>query len=315
MAGRIRVGVVGVGRSWHAHYRPALAALQDRFRVVAVADPNLVRADRAARVLKCEAPAAVTDLVRRNDVDAVLAVGSPWYRLWPLEVAVRAGKPIFCGCPGATVDPRLGPLVALALEAGVTTGAALMHRLAPVFLRLAELCRGELGPARLLVAEWVRPAGSPDDGWAGGASVIDACLELFGGPPDRTAIGGAGPAQELAMSWADGRAAKMYAWRSPRLRKQSLRWRVVAKHGEATAVWPDRVAWTRPDGRQAQRLRRPGRLVEELLRRFHEAAVARRPPAPGLADVERAVGCLPRAAPDAPAKGWTHASATDTGSG
>src|SRR5437588_792456 len=48
MAQRLRVGVVGLGARWRRHYRPALAALADRYAVAAVTDPSPRRAAAAA---------------------------------------------------------------------------------------------------------------------------------------------------------------------------------------------------------------------------------------------------------------------------
>src|SRR3954469_5473092 len=105
MAERLRVGVVGLGRRWAAPSRPALLALRDRFAVRGVTDPCPRRAARAARDLGCPAAPGVLALLD-TDLDAVLLLGRPWYRLWPLEQACRLGRPVYLGTSLAADDAR-----------------------------------------------------------------------------------------------------------------------------------------------------------------------------------------------------------------
>src|SRR5438105_14862113 len=96
MAERLRIGVIGLGRRWPRQYRPALLALRDRLTVRSLTDPCHRRAAAAAREIGCPAAPGVLALLD-NDLDAVLLLGRPWYRLWPLEQACRLGRPVYLG--------------------------------------------------------------------------------------------------------------------------------------------------------------------------------------------------------------------------
>ena len=51
--GRLRVGVIGLGRLWEARHKPALARMRDRFQVTAVYDQVVRRAEIEAGGLGC----------------------------------------------------------------------------------------------------------------------------------------------------------------------------------------------------------------------------------------------------------------------
>src|SRR6266478_2001490 len=99
MTNPLRVGVIGLGRRWRKRYRPALLALHDCFRVHALYDQVQQRALGEAERLQCDAAAGITELLERDDLDAVLLLDAQWFGLWPLELACRVGKPVFC-CAG-----------------------------------------------------------------------------------------------------------------------------------------------------------------------------------------------------------------------
>src|SRR5947209_6538868 len=105
MTGRLRVGILGLGRRWQG-YRPALTGPASPVEVRAVCNPLARRAFRIARQLRCEADDGAEDLLDRPDLDALLFLDPAWHGLWPLERACRAGKPVFCAAPPTCDDAR-----------------------------------------------------------------------------------------------------------------------------------------------------------------------------------------------------------------
>ena len=67
---QLRVGVIGTGRRWRRHFRPALLGLLHRFDLRAVCDPVPARAEREARLLGCSAAAGPRELLSSSDIDA-----------------------------------------------------------------------------------------------------------------------------------------------------------------------------------------------------------------------------------------------------
>src|SRR5689334_12805513 len=93
---RLGVGIIGLGRHWRRRYAPALRALADLFEVAAVCDQIAQQAAAEGTRLGCPAAAGPSDLIERDDVEAVLLLDLGWPRLWPVERAAAAGKPVFC---------------------------------------------------------------------------------------------------------------------------------------------------------------------------------------------------------------------------
>src|SRR5262249_62246468 len=87
--------VMGRGRRW-ARSRRALAGPGSPVEIKWVCDAAPARAARAAAALGCAAAAGPGDLVGRPDVDAELLLDRPWFGLWPLGPACRAGKAVLC---------------------------------------------------------------------------------------------------------------------------------------------------------------------------------------------------------------------------
>src|SRR4051812_17620057 len=107
MAKPLGLGVIGLGRRWQG-YRLALAAAKKRVHVRAVCDACAARAEGEARLLGCAAAGGVRDLLDRDDVDGVLVLDTGWQGAWPLEQAVRAGKPVLCAVTPGDEAVRLG---------------------------------------------------------------------------------------------------------------------------------------------------------------------------------------------------------------
>src|SRR2546422_237927 len=92
----VQIGVIGLGRLWRKRYKPALARMGDCFQVRAVCDQVQAVAEMEGKRLGCQAVLGPTALLENKDVHALLLVDSQWFGLWPIEVACRLGKPVYC---------------------------------------------------------------------------------------------------------------------------------------------------------------------------------------------------------------------------
>jgi predicted dehydrogenase len=291
MGQRLRVGVIGLGRQWRRRYAPALQALTDLFELTAVCDQIPQQAAAEAARLRCPAAAGPSELIERDDVGAVLLLDLGWQRLWPVERAARAGKPVFC-LPSLEDDADNADAVAGRVrEAGLPVLMAAAVGFTPAALRLAEFQRERLGPVRFLVCE------------AGGRRpVVDSglvawLLSLLGTPPRAVSAAGGESAglSSLTLQAEGGRSLQLTSWHAPGARP-GLRLHVVAERGQATLEAPRRLSWADAAGTHALALP-PGRpAAEVLLAHFHRAAAHGRPPWPSLDDAYRALGCLRAAA-------------------
>ena len=213
---RLRIGVIGLGRRWR-RYRPALAGLRDRLVVRAVCDQRPARAERAAREIGCAAAAGPTDLLDRDDVQAVLLLDAQWFGLWPLEQAARMGKPVFCAVSPVCDDAHADDVMRRVREAGLPVMAALAPGFAPAVTRLRNLLTARFGPPRLVRCDWCG-SGTRDGFDLPGTrvlpSLMHACAGLIEGEPASvwtTAAEGARLASVL-LEFRGGRAAQLNLW-------------------------------------------------------------------------------------------------------
>lgn len=280
MADRLRIGVVGLGRRWARHYRPALAALGDRFVIRAVTDPCPQRAAAAGREVGCPAAPGVLELLD-GDLDAVLLLDRTWYRLWPLEQACRLGRPVYLGRSLASDDARADGLVQQVRVANLPVMAELLPRLAPVTGWLHRQLP-KLGSLRSVICLAEQPSGSSQANLAVGLALMDWCGRFFDRAPvfiQAVGNGGAGHAGWIVDF--GGPVARIVIWPG---RRRIVRVRLIGERGSADAIFPRRIRWKTGGTCHTVKLplRRP--LVRQALEQFHSALTAGRPPAPNLDD-------------------------------
>ena len=147
---KIRVGLVGLGDAWEKRHRPALRALADRFEVRAVCDQVRHRADLAAREFDAAAVDGFRVLAQREDLDAILILGTQWFAALPILAACQSGKAVYFGT-GLDLDVEQAEKIKERVaEAGIAFMAEFPRRQAPATLRLKELIATSLGQPRLL---------------------------------------------------------------------------------------------------------------------------------------------------------------------
>jgi predicted dehydrogenase len=291
MPERLRVGIIGLGRTWQS-YRPALHGLRDLFEVRCVFDQRPERAERVGRHLGCSPAAGVVDLLERPEVEALLLLDVPWCGLWPVTQACRLGKPVFCA-PSLVQDETHADALRETVAA-TNTPVLLGMRLtaSPALLRLRDLLKRRLGPARLVRCEVTVPRRRS----AALLALLHECAAVFDAEPvglTSTKAEGTGLASIL-LEFGDGRVAQLSAW-SDRNAHRACRVQVVGANGIVEADLPGDVRWRDREGRHVLRLAaHPARW--RLLEQFYMVARNGAPPRPGLCDTYRALTWLRAAA-------------------
>jgi predicted dehydrogenase len=293
---QLRVGVIGLGRNWRRRYRRALHALREQFRVQAVCDQVPQSAEREARRLHCMATAGPTELLERDDTDAVLLLDDQWYGLWPLELACRFDKPVFCAVPLEKDEVHADATCQQVRESGLPVMMALAPRFASVTARLRELLQTQLGPPRLLLHEQI--ASGPG---SISSTLLDWCAFVMGAAPASVQAAGTEGIEELFLEFGEGRAARLSRW-SGAYAGRVRRIRIAAERGAAWLEVPHRLCWADAEGRHSHtpRVHRP--VGEILLEQFHQVITQGQPLTPNLEDAAHALSLL-RAAAQSRAEG------------
>jgi predicted dehydrogenase len=294
MTSRLRVGVIGLGRRWR-RYRETIAELREHLEVRGVCDHVARRAERAARQVGCPRAAGPVDLLERDDVEAVLLLDRQWFGLWPLELACRAGKPVFLAVSSALDGEDGGALHRLLREHPVPVVAAMTSAVAPTVSRLRALLAERLGPAR--VVRWDASGGPmpPGAGPLRTSALLPAlhvCRELLGVPPvDVWTVAPEGAGFVSVTLGASGGQVAQVTVTAGGPPAPACRIAVAAERGFAAATLPRRLRWRDADGEHA--LRSPSTpLRRELLLRFVAAARGGQSPSPNFEDVSRALSWL-----------------------
>jgi predicted dehydrogenase len=290
----LNVGVLGLGPRWRKRYAPALRVLSDRFRVRVICDAVQERADHEARQLGCSSAAGPTELLESADVQAVLLLDAAWYRLWPLELACRFGKPVLSAIPLDQDDEHVDALLDQVRERGLLVMLDLLPQLTPLAQYLRRLLAEQVGPAQVVLCDWAQRSGAEAGrllGMAGGA-LLNFCAGLLSAAPSSvTAM--AAPAAGLTnvlLEFPEGRAVQLVR---RRVRGSGgLRLQIAAARGQVVAVPPRRIQWTDASGKHGHVLPRLRPPLQELLARFHQAVRTGQAAAPDLEEAARSLGWL-----------------------
>lgn len=179
--GPLRLGVAGLGRRWSQLYRPAFDRRPDRFRIVAVQDDVLRRAETESDRYRAIACAGLRELAGRPEVDVLVWTGGGWAGAMPLRLLAEAGKPCLVTGPWrASLGELARPHSAWEFGQAVL---AIPPRFSARSFRLRELFATTLGPPTRMTG---RVAVSPIDESAEGdpvrarsGALDDACCELI----------------------------------------------------------------------------------------------------------------------------------------
>jgi hypothetical protein len=289
--GVLNVGIIGLGRRWHADYWPALLRERRRFHVKAVCDQSRLRTVEVARQLGCEAAEGPTDLMETADLDALLFVDAQWYGLWPLEAACRMQLPVFC-VPSFETDPEHAHALSQRIEeVALPIQFAFAASAAPAARRLQRLLENRFGPAHRVLLRLQVPTPTAIGEW------LDFCGSLFDGPSSAAPVSAAvGSGMELIHLRFAGKHDLVVLIEPADLERQ--RAEVVTEQGRLFVSWPAQVRYRYKQALVCEDL--TGRLSTErrLLRQFHQLVLEGAPASGGIAEARRAfaLACLARQA-------------------
>jgi predicted dehydrogenase len=281
----LRLGVIGLGRRWRKRYRSALLALRDRFQVRALYDQRVTYARAEADLLSCRLAAGPTDLLASEDVEAVLLPDPQWFRLWPIEVACRIGKPVFCGVPLELDDAHAERLHQQVSEHRLPVMMETLPGLAALTIRLREILDTGLGQPQLVICQGASPLGKQrgsgsdraisDPGFSnlglpGILPLLNWCASMFGGEPKNILAGGAdsGGFTSILLQFGNGRAAQILHRLVPGTRRR-LDLEIVADRGTVSLSLPNRIRWMDSEGRHTQTLPRHKPHTVKMLDEFY----------------------------------------------
>jgi scyllo-inositol 2-dehydrogenase (NADP+) len=140
MAKRLRVGIIGQGRSGrdiHAHVLSE--RLTDLFEIVAVADVLPDRCDRAAKELGCRVSTEYRDLLDPKGVDLVVNASPSHLHVPITREALAAGCNVLCEKPFARRAREVDGMIAAARRARRFLAVFQQSRFGPYYRKVREI--------------------------------------------------------------------------------------------------------------------------------------------------------------------------------
>lgn len=144
--GVVRVGIAGLGRSgWDIHAR-LLEPLKDKYRIVAVCDPDQSRQKEARDRFRCRSYDGLNQLLKDFEVELVI-VAIPSHLHPPNAIqALKAGKDVVCEKPMAIKLSDADRVIKAAKKSGHIFTIFQNRRYAPDFVKVREvIISGKLG--------------------------------------------------------------------------------------------------------------------------------------------------------------------------
>ena len=322
---RLRVGLIGLGRTWEKRHGPALRALSDRFEVRAVCEEVAVRAEMAAQAFSASRVDGFRALAQREDVDAVLILSPQWYGPLPIFAASDAGKAVYCAAAMDLSLEQLAELKRRVAEAGIAFMAEFARRHSPATLRLKELIATRLGPPKLLFCHRRMVISEKPNGYAWQTwhtppvqreltELIDWCRYVIGQEPTsvvglaHTGDPAGSTGQDYQMMSLDFSAGQRglgpiaqiscgrympEAWREAVSFRTPAGLQVCCEHGIAFVDLPSTLVWFDEAGRHQESLQSERPVGEQLLSQFHRAVTSLLLKSSDLEDAYRAMNiCL-----------------------
>lgn len=154
----VRFGVIGCGTIAYWSHLRELRTMKNA-RVAAVADPVAGARERAVQLTGAAAYENPDELLRREDVDAVV-ISAPTHLHAALAIsAARAGKHIYLEKPVAIARDEAHELREVVGQAGVRVAVGFNWRCHPLYAQAHALIRGgTIGPLRAVLSTFSEPA-------------------------------------------------------------------------------------------------------------------------------------------------------------
>jgi scyllo-inositol 2-dehydrogenase (NADP+) len=139
MGERIRVGIIGQGRSGKNIHADTIHRLPDKYIIAAVADPLEDRRQRAREQFNCDTYADYKDMLERTDLD-IIVNSTPSHLHVPVSLELlQKGHNVLCEKPLARTAAEVDQLIQVSQETGQHLYVFQQSRFAPAFKQIRRI--------------------------------------------------------------------------------------------------------------------------------------------------------------------------------
>ncbi|MCR8635325.1 Gfo/Idh/MocA family protein [Paenibacillus radicis (ex Xue et al. 2023)] len=136
---RIRVAIIGQGRSGLNIHTNSLSGMKEQYEIVAIADAVPERLERAKRDYGCDVVADYNDLLGRTDIDLIVNAAPSQLHVPVTRLFLENGFNVVCEKPVARTVAELDMLEEAAKRSGKLLVAFHQKRYTPGFVKVKEL--------------------------------------------------------------------------------------------------------------------------------------------------------------------------------
>jgi predicted dehydrogenase len=136
---KVRVGVVGQGRSGYNIHVSSLSRMPEQFQVVAVCDPLIDRCREAERDLGSAVYADYREMLKRDDLDLVINASPSHLHVPITKEIMSAGFNVLCEKPLARRASEVDQLIELSRKTGKLFAIYQQSRFSPAFRQIKSV--------------------------------------------------------------------------------------------------------------------------------------------------------------------------------
>jgi len=143
---KLKVGIIGQGRSGKAIHADTLNRLKEIFEITAIADPIADRRVKAEEEFQCDTYADYKEMIKRTDLDLVVnTTPSHLHFAVSLEL-LQSGQNVLCEKPLARTVEEVDELLAAVEQTGKQLYVFQQSRFAPAFKQINDIIdSGKIG--------------------------------------------------------------------------------------------------------------------------------------------------------------------------
>lgn len=276
-----------MGAAWEAGYRDAVRSQAKHAQLRKVFIPVPARCEQLAKELQAAAAPALTSLIERPEIDALLVFDAGWLGWSALELACRFHKPTLFTEPWLGDLSLLEQIQAAAQEAGVLLMSAFPRRHAPATNRLRELMATKLGNPHSVIADVTWSAVGAEAQLVG---MIDLCSAILGRTPSAIAAGQSTDDQRqwhIDISYPPGVVCAQVHWLQGTAAETEESIHVVCEHGSAVIARDDLLTWSTSTAGDREHLTLDRSSIEIIVDQFCRRVVGGLIPVSDLGDLLR----------------------------
>jgi scyllo-inositol 2-dehydrogenase (NADP+) len=143
---KLKVGIIGQGRSGRDIHAFSLGKLTDRYTIAAISDPLEERRQRAKKEIGCDTYGDYKELFGRNDLDLIVNA-TPSHLHVPISLeCLDNGFSVLCEKPLARRASDVDKLIDASIKSGKTLAIFQQSRYSPVFQQIRNIIKsGKIG--------------------------------------------------------------------------------------------------------------------------------------------------------------------------